>query len=179
MNKLLSATQLGEYLNLLPVTLRRKAKRREIPSIRVGNRIRFNKQQIDKWIKDNHDKKPMHILVVDDEPLVGQLFKDSLKEPDYQITATLSSLEALTLLNTHYYDLIFLDLLLPEIDGAELFRRIKQINEKIQVVIITGFPDNELLNRAMRYSPITLMKKPFTCDDIVSITLSLVDGTVT
>ncbi|MCK4783280.1 MAG: helix-turn-helix domain-containing protein, partial [Desulfobacteraceae bacterium] len=42
MNKLLSATQLATYLNLKPVTIRRKAKAGEIPSIRIGNRLRFD-----------------------------------------------------------------------------------------------------------------------------------------
>lgn len=50
MNKLLSATQLAEYLNLKPVTIRRKAKSGGIPSIKIGNRLRFDKQQIDKWL---------------------------------------------------------------------------------------------------------------------------------
>lgn len=176
MNKLLSAKQLAEYLNLLPVTIRRKAKKGEIPSIRIGNRIRFDKQQIDSWLLENSDTRPVHVLVVDDEPIIGQLFKESLNEPDYQVTTTLSSLEALELFNTRHFDLIFLDLLMPELDGAELFCRIRQMGNDIPIAIITGYPDSDLLGRAMEYGPFTIMKKPFSSEDIFTAVRSFTQG---
>ncbi len=120
----------------------------------------------------------MHVLVVDDEPIVGQLFKDSLNETEYQVTTTLSSLEALELLNSRHFDLIFLDLLMPELDGAELFRRIRQMYRELPVAIITGYPDSDLMNRAMEYGPFTVMKKPFNSDDIMNIVRSFIQGAV-
>jgi excisionase family DNA binding protein len=167
MNKLLSATQLAEYLNLKPVTIRRKAKSGEIPSIKIGNRLRFDKKQIDKWLLERTRESPVHILVVDDEPLIGGLFKDSLNEHRYQVTTTLSSLEALELIGNKHFDLIFLDLLMPELDGAELLRRIRQMDNHIPVVIITGYPDSDLMNRAMEHGPFMVMKKPFDSNQIL------------
>jgi excisionase family DNA binding protein len=168
MNKLFSAIQLAEYLNLKPVTIRRKAKKGEIPSIRIGNRLRFNKQQIDKWLIKTSNKRPVEILVVDDEPLICRLFQDSLRNHDCQVTAVLSSPEALELLTKRYYDMIFLDLFMPELDGAELFRRVRQVERNVPVTIITGYPDSALMGKALEHGPFMIMKKPFGSDDILN-----------
>ncbi len=167
MDKLFSATQLAEYLNLKPVTVRRKAKKGQIPSIRVGNRLRFDKQQIDRWLLMHSNGKPLHILVVDDDTIIGQLFKDSLDKHGYQVTATLSSLEALELVGSKHFDMIFLDLFIPELDGAELFLRIRQMDKRVPIAIITGYPDSDLMNKAMAHGPFTVMKKPFDSNQIL------------
>ncbi len=80
----------------------------------------------------------------------------------------MNSLEALELIKNRHFDLIFLDLVMPELDGAELFRQIRLENSGVPVVIITGYPDSEIMNRAMEYGPITALKKPFTGEEIVS-----------
>ncbi|MFC1928918.1 response regulator [Chloroflexota bacterium] len=179
MDKLLNSKEIGEYLGIKQVTVRRKALKGEIPSIKIGHRLRFDKQQIDKWLQRNSRGKLVDILVVDDEPLVGQLFRDSLNETGYQVITTLSSIEALELVGNRHFDLIFLDLLMPEIDGAELFRRIRQINKKIPVAIITGYPDSEVMERAMKHGPFMVLKKPFTGDDILNTVQSFSEGMAT
>ncbi len=178
MNKLFSAIQLAEYLNLKPVTIRRKAKKGQIPSIRIGNRLRFNKQQIDKWLIQTSIKRPVEILVIDDEPLICRLFKDSLRNHDYQVTAVLSSSEALELLGKRHYDMIFLDLFIPELDGAELFHRIRQVDNHVPVIIITGYPDSDLMRKALEHGPFMVMKKPFKSDNIINAVRGFVQGAV-
>jgi excisionase family DNA binding protein len=178
-DRLLSAKEVAEYLHVKPITVRRKAQSGEIPSIKIGHRLRFDKRQIDRWLQRNSRGRPVHILVVDDEPLVGRLFEDSLNETGYQTVTTLSSIEALELLGNRHFDLIFLDLLMPELDGAELFRRIRQIDKQIPVVIITGYPDSEVMKRAIAHGPFMVMNKPFTVDDILNTVQSFVEGVAT
>ena len=167
MDKLLSSREIAGYLNLEPVTVRRKAAKGEIPSIRIGNRFRFDKAQIDRWLSDSQVGRKAHILVVDDDPVIGRLFVDSLKNDSYQVTTTLSSLEALRLVARDHFDLIFLDLVMPELDGAELFRRIREIDADVPMAIITGYPDSDLMNRAMEQGPFLAMKKPFDSEEIL------------
>jgi len=176
MNRLLTVKEVAQYLNVKPVTVRRRANSGEIPSIRIGNRIRFHKQQIDRWLLQRSNGRPVHILVVDDEPLVGELFKESLNENIYQVTTTLSSLEALELVSNKHFDIIFLDLLMPELDGAELFQRIRQADNRVPIAIITGYPDSELMRRAMEHGPFTVMKKPFNSEDILDTLRSFRQG---
>jgi len=176
MNRLLTVKEVAQYLNVKPVTVRRRANSGEIPSIRIGNRIRFHKQQIDRWLLQRSNGRPVHILVVDDEPLVGELFKESLNENIYQVTTTLSSLEALELVSNKHFDIIFLDLLMPELDGAELFQRIRQTDNRVPIAIITGYPDSELMRRTMEHGPFTVMKKPFNSEDILDTLRSFSQG---
>ncbi|MFC2003374.1 response regulator [Chloroflexota bacterium] len=179
MDGLLSTRQVAEYVNMAPLTVRRKAIAREIPSIKIGNRLRFDKKQIDRWLQRNTRGRPVQVLVVDDEPLVLELFKESLNESGYQVTTTLSSIEALELLNSRRFDLIFLDLLIPELDGAELFRRIRQTDKRIPVAIVTGYPDSDMMGRAMEHGPFTVLKKPFTSDDLLNTVRNFVEGVAT
>lgn len=172
MDKLLSATQLATFLNLKPVTIRRKAKKGEIPSIRIGNRLRFDKEQVDEWLQYSSNRKLVQILVVDDEPMIGQLFEKSLRKHDCQVMVSSSSLEALEILDKKRFDLIFLDLFMPELDGAELFRRIRQKNNRTPVAIITGYPDSDLMRKAMTYGPFVVLEKPFYSDDILDTIFS-------
>ncbi len=82
------------------------------------------------------------------------------------------------LVSNKHFDIIFLDLLMPEPDGAELFRQIRQMDKKIPVAIITGYPDSDLMRRAMKCGPFTVMQKPFSSDDILNIARSFVQGAV-
>ena len=53
-DKLMTTKELASYMQLNPLTVYRKAREGEIPSIRVGRSIRFKKEQIDKWLESKH-----------------------------------------------------------------------------------------------------------------------------
>jgi len=160
-DKLLSAKAVAEYLDMKPITIRRKAKTGEIPSIRIGNRLRFDQRTIDRWLLSRATGKPVYILVVDDESAIRELFKESLNKLGYQVTVTSSGIEALELVSNRHFDMVFLDLVLPDLDGSEVIKHIKTIDNYLPVAVITGYPDSKLMNRAMEYSPFIVIKKPF------------------
>ncbi len=167
MSELLTVNEIANYLKLDPVTVRRKAAKGEIPAIKLGKQFRFDRDQIDKWLLQKTVGRPAHILIIDDEPIIGQLFRNSLEKNGYQVTTTLSSLEALEFIARQCFDLIFLDLVMPELDGSELFRRIRKIDKQVPIAIITGYPDSDLLKKAKEHGPFIIMIKPFTGDDIL------------
>ena len=167
MEELLTPQELARYLKLNHTTVIRKANRGEIPAIKIGKQFRFDKDQVDKWLFHQTVGRPVHILVIDDELVIGQLFRDSLEKNGYQVTTMSSSLEALELVNRQRFDLIFLDLAMPELDGSELFRRIRKIDKQVPIAIITGYPDSELLKKAKEHGPFMIMIKPFNADEIL------------
>jgi two-component system response regulator (stage 0 sporulation protein F) len=167
MEQLLTPQELAEYLKLNHTTIIRKAHKGEIPAIKIGKQFRFDKQQIDKWLLQQTVGRPAQILIIDDEPAIGQLFKDILEKNGYQVTTVTSSLEALELIARERFDLIFLDLAMPELDGSELFRRIRKVDKQVPIAIITGYPDSELLKKAKEHGPFMIMIKPFTGDEIL------------
>jgi excisionase family DNA binding protein len=167
MNVLLTPQELADMLHLNSATVTRKAKKGEIPAIKIGKQFRFDRDQINKWLLQRTVGRPTSILVIDDEPLVGELFRDSLDKNGHRVTTTLSSLEALELVANQHFDLIFLDLVMPKIDGSELFRRIREIDKQVPIIIITGHPNSELLIKAKEQGPFIIMIKPITYDDIL------------
>lgn len=169
MSQLLKTKQLAQYLNLKPVTIRRKARRGEIPSVKLGKRFRFDKRAINKWLIKNTGLKSAHVLVIDDEPTVGQLIKEYTKEYGFQITIALNSLEALEKFIPDRYVLVFLNLIMPDLNGDEIFRRIRESDKHVPVVIITSYPHSDTMKRAMECGPFTVLSKPFTNDNILNI----------
>ena len=168
MEELFTTNQLAKYLQLKQVTIRRKAANGEIPAVKVGRQLRFYKTQIDSWLLQDSSKKSVQILAVDDEPLVLDSLRDTIEANGYQITTTSSSLEALKIITEKRFSMVFLDLIMPDLDGSELFKRIREIDKHIPVVIITGYPHNEVLERAMEYSPFMVLKKPFDSEKILA-----------
>ena len=165
MGELLTTKEIAQYLKLRPETVLRKVKQGDIPAVRVGGRFRFDKQQINEWLHSSSTSKK-HILVIDDEEIKGHLFKDTLDSSKYQITTARSSTEALRLVGSRSFDLIFIDLKMPGVDGAETFRRIRQVDSTVPVVVITGYINSDFMERALEQGPFGIMRKPFNSSDI-------------
>ncbi len=144
----------------------------------TGNRFRFDKQQIDRGLQQNPNGKQADILVVDDEPIIGQLIDSILKEKNQRVTTTVSSFEALKLVASGHFDLIFLDLTMKELDGVEVFRRIRERGKDVPIAVITGYPDRELYRKVMEFDLLTVIKKPFQFDNILSTVRSVVQGRI-
>ena len=80
----------------------------------------------------------MKILVVDDEVEVGSFLCDFLKRMDLEAEKATCGEEALKIFSLIKPDWVFLDLKLPDIDGLEVLRRMKEIDSGIQAIMITG-----------------------------------------
>lgn len=165
MTELLTTKEIARHLRLRPETVLRKVKEGEIPSIKVGGRFRFDKKQIDEWLGRSSTYKK-RILVVDNDETIRRLFKETLERSNYHVMTAEDGSGVLKLLKSWNLDLIFLDLKMPGIDGAEAFRRIRRINDSVPVVIITGYPTSELMEKALEQGPFGVMKKPFSAADI-------------
>jgi excisionase family DNA binding protein len=179
MKELLTTEEMASYLRLRPETVIRKAKKGELPAIKIGRQFRFDKNQTDRWLLQNLVGRVPRVLVVDDEPLVGKLFEETLREIGIGVTATSSSVEAVGLVSGEHFDLAFIDLKMPVMDGNELFMRIREIDERLPVVIITGYPESELLDKVMQQGPFIVLKKPFESGDILSVVGTVLHDTVT
>ena len=175
MAELLTTKEIARYLRLRPETVLRKVRDGEIPAIKVGGRFRFDKKQIDDWLSRSSTSKK-RILVVDDDATIRSLFKDTLELSTYHVMTAENGITALKLAETQDFDLIFLDLKMTGMDGAETFRRIRRIDNSVPVVIITGYPTSELMEKALEQGPFGVMKKPFTATDIRKSTDSFLKG---
>jgi excisionase family DNA binding protein len=160
--------ELAGYLRVTNKTIYRLLEKRKIPAMKVGRLWRFNKSSIDLWLEQNSVKTMAMILVIDDDAAICSLFKDTLSEIGHIVTTVNESSRGLELVKEHDYSLVFLDLKMPEIDGAEVFKQIRQIKPELPVTIITGYPEGDLMMKALSHGPLGVMSKPFSSSDIIT-----------
>ncbi len=161
----MTVREMAGYLRVTEKTIYRLLKRGEIWATKVGRQWRFDKTSIDKWLHRNYVK--VSILVVDDEEMIRLLFKKTLEEVGHRVIAVETASTGLELVKQHDFDLVFLDLKMPGMDGAKLFRQIKTIKPNLPVTIITGYPTSDMMRRALAQGPFGVMNKPFGESDIV------------
>jgi excisionase family DNA binding protein len=178
MSDLLTTEEIAKYLRLRRETVIRKAKRGELPAIKIGRQLRFCQSQVDQWLLQNPAGRVPSILVVDDEAGIGRLFEEALQGSGVGVTTTLSSVEALSLVGKEHFDLAFIDLRMPVMDGGELLARIREIDEQLPVAIITKYPDSALLEKAIQQGPLIVMKKPFGHKDILNAVRTVIHDAV-
>ena len=168
MSELMTVEELGQYLRFTRKTIYRLLKQGSIPSVKIGNKWRFVKASINAWLRQNPAGKTANVLVIDDDETICSLFKDTLEEEGHTVTAVNESSKGLELVKQRDYDLVFLDLKMPEMDGVELFRQIRATKPELPVTIITGYPDSDLMMSALTYGPLGVISKPFSGSDIIT-----------
>ena len=117
------------------------------------------------------------ILVVDNEREVLQLVDKMLEGHGYQVTLSVTGNEALDLLREQPFDLVFLDVMMPEMDGFEVCRRIREIEglEELPVVFLTAKGGGEALGEGLDAGGTLYISKPFTGDKLRAILHALLE----
>ncbi|MFE9466546.1 response regulator [Streptomyces virginiae] len=110
------------------------------------------------------NETPIHVLVVDDDMRVARINAAYVaKVPGFRVTARAhSAAEALDLLSTHPVDLVLLDHYLPDENGLDLVRRLRQRGHGTDVIMVTAARDLATVQSAMRLGALQYLVKPFT-----------------
>ena len=98
------------------------------------------------------------LLIVDDAEVIRQLCTHAFTE--YRTLEAKNGREALEILEREEVDLILTDVMMPEIDGLELLRRVKEQTPNRVVVVMTGFADREIILQALRSNADDFITKP-------------------
>ncbi len=117
-----------------------------------------------------------HILIVEDSPTQSMLLEHLLERQGYTVTAAASGVQALSELATFRPALIISDIVMPEMDGFELSRRIKSHEElrDIPVILLTGLSDPEDVIRGMEALVDFYLTKPYDEDFLLSKVESII-----
>jgi len=107
------------------------------------------------------------ILVIDDEASIRASLQGILEDEGYLVDTTDSGRDGLDLLRKHNFDLILLDILLPEMDGIEVLQKIKTMEENPQVVMISGHGTIETAVRATKLGAYDFLEKPLSLENVV------------
>lgn len=106
------------------------------------------------------------ILVIDDEPDMLEVCRESLLEPAYRTETETSALKALERLREKSFDLLVVDLRMPDMDGIQLLSRARQYDPDILGLIITGHPTIDTAVEAVKQGAFDYLAKPFTPDQL-------------
>jgi DNA-binding response OmpR family regulator len=119
------------------------------------------------------------ILVVDDDPLVRASLTDALEESGYNVAEAINGRDGLKALEREPFDLVVLDILMPERDGIETIRAIRKTWTRLPVLAISGGDKTgwfDFLRMASSLGANDTMAKPFGSSDFVARVERLLGG---
>lgn len=108
------------------------------------------------------------ILVVDDERAVRQSFNMVLKD-EYRVLLAGTGEKAIDIFQKNPIDLILLDILLPDIDGIDLLKKLKQTDPNTEIIMVTAVNDLQTAVKAIKLGAYEYIIKPFIVDDVLTV----------
>ena len=165
---ILNAQEAARLLRAHVETLRRLARKGEIPAFKVGKDWRFQRDALMHWAETHHlRQRQPHVLAIDDEEAILRFIRRSLEPEGCRVHTASEGEEALGYVSQHTPDLVLLDLKMPGMNGVEFLRRFREDHADVPVMVVTGYPDSDLMHEALRYGPLTLLAKPVQRSQLV------------
>lgn len=110
----------------------------------------------------------MEVLLIEDEEKVVDFVSKGLEEEGYNVTAAYNGRQGLDLLKTRTFDIILLDLMIPEIDGLKVLKNIRAWGVNTPVVIITAKNSKEDVVRGLDTGSDDYLTKPFSFEELLA-----------
>ncbi len=108
------------------------------------------------------------ILIVDDEPRMCQSLMELLAGHNYELNTANSAKEAIEYLNKNYFDLILLNIGLPDMDGFQVMDHINRQSPKTLIIVMTGHASMESAVKALRKGAYDYLRKPFEPEKLLT-----------
>jgi two-component system response regulator HydG len=115
------------------------------------------------------------IVVIDDEDIVRTSCSRTLVPEGYTVHLFKNGFDGLALLDKEPVDLVLTDLKMPEIDGIEILRRVKEKWPRIEVIIITGYQTVDTAVKSIKLGAFDYLEKPFTPDGLLASVVKALD----
>ncbi|MGD9331190.1 MAG: response regulator [Desulfobacterales bacterium] len=104
------------------------------------------------------------VLLVDDEEEYLEIMSERMRARDIEVTTSTSAREALDMIATESYDAVIMDFMMPEMNGIEALKVIKEKNPEMQIILLTGHATVEKTVEAMKAGAMDLIEKPADLD---------------
>ena len=109
----------------------------------------------------------IHILVVDDEPGIRETLGGILEDEGYRVTPAEDGESGLLLLRDQHFDVVLLDIWLPQMDGLAVLREVKELQDRPEVIMISGHGTVETAVRATKLGAYDFLEKPLSLERVV------------
>ena len=107
-----------------------------------------------------------YVLIVDDDEMMCRTLSEVLEKMSYDVSSAASGEDALHLLEERFFDLILLDIKLPDMSGVEVLSRIKELDHDPFVIVMTAYAEVETAVAAMKAGAYDYVNKPFDIDEL-------------
>ncbi len=113
--------------------------------------------------------KKSSVLIVDDNKDFADVFCDILKANEYNAESCYGGAQALEKAGKAVYDVIFVDIRMPGMDGVETLKQIKKVSPETRVIMMTGYSVDEMVHRALEEDASDIIYKPFEIDKVLGL----------
>ena len=108
----------------------------------------------------------LRVLVIDDDEDICLYLREFLTREGYRVTTVTKPLDALPAIKDGRYQIVLLDVRMPDIDGIELLRQIRAIDSDICVIVMTAYPSVETAVDTMKADAFDYLRKPFELEQM-------------
>lgn len=112
---------------------------------------------------------PEKVMVCDDQEIVREVLSGHLKRKGYEVTTARDGEECLALAKNNHFDVIFLDINMPKLDGISVMRELEKLNLTIQVILMSGFDQSHCENDRANPKKVSFLSKPFSLENVMQI----------
>lgn len=127
-------------------------------------------------IKDINILKSLNILYAEDDLVIKESTTRILKMFFKDVFVANDGNEALEIYQNHKIDVIMLDYVMPNLDGYQTAKIIRELNKKIPIIIVSAYTDKEKLLNAIELNLIKYIEKPILHDDLVNVLNSVISS---
>jgi DNA-binding NtrC family response regulator len=110
-----------------------------------------------------------NVLVVDDELEMCLTLSDILEARGYRVTYAQDGFQAIARARETAFDVVLMDVRMPEMDGVETFRRLKKVSPGSRVVMMTAYAVEDLIADALREGAYGVVYKPLDIDRLIEL----------
>lgn len=108
----------------------------------------------------------VRVLVADDEASLRLVLQTAISKVGYGVDTVENGKEALRMAQENYYDVVLLDIRMPEMDGLQAFYEIHKIKPDLPIILMTAFGSSEIAVEAMKRGAFDYILKPFNLDEV-------------
>ena len=133
-----------------------------------GKRSKTEPSPKDGMLKGKEALPKKNILIADDDQVILGVLKEMIHREGYRVFLASNGKEAVEAIQVNPIDLAILDIKMPVMDGIEALEKIKEIDQSVEVLIMTGYADFETLGQAISdHKAFDYILKPFKRDEIL------------
>jgi len=117
-----------------------------------------------------------NILVCDDEESICLLLKEVLTRLGHTVTTCQDGATAVEFAQEQPFDLAFLDIRMPGMDGVEALKRLRALRPEATYIMITGFAHNDLMDESLQCGASACLAKPFGLSSLMKLLKEITEG---